>query len=77
VSIYIKYCGQAAKVASACAKAVRLCDSGEVPRVSDVFDSDGKLDLHLTHDDFSLRQVILSSPPLFISLSFLQDKLPM
>ena len=56
--MYEKYVSGATRIASACTKAIKLVALGALPVVEDIMGSDGNIDYHLTHEDFSLRQVL-------------------
>jgi len=61
VQNYVQYTTKAAKIATACHKAVNLVvDANTIPLVEDIVDPiDGKIDFHKTHLDFQLRQVFI------------------
>lgn len=58
IEMYEKYVSGATRIASACTKAIKLVALGALPVVEDIMGSDGNIDYHLTHEDFSLRQVL-------------------
>ena len=60
VEMYEKYVSGATRIASACTKATKLIhELNALPVVEDVVGSDGLVDYHLTHENFTLRQVLL------------------
>jgi hypothetical protein len=60
VQHYVQYTSNAAKIASACHKAVNLVDEKAIPLVEDIVDpKDATIDFHKTHLNFQLRQVFI------------------